>query len=64
MIEGNIVRPSAPIPPAPAPANKPPIPSTVPLPPSMRDLTFDLIDMFEEFPERFKMVSDTKQDMD
>ncbi len=62
VLETEFVKPTAKVPTP--PPGKPPIPSTVPLPPQMRELTFDLVDMFDEFPERFKMVSDSRQDMD
>ncbi len=62
MLDESFVRPRGVRPPR--PQGKPPIPSTVPLPPTMRELSYDLIDMFEEYPERFKLVSDTRPDMD
>jgi len=62
ILENEFVRPNAPVPPQ--PAGKPPIPSTVALPPAMRELTFDLVDMLDEYPERFKQVSNARQDMD
>src|SRR5512139_3390619 len=55
VLENEFVRPTSAIPPR--PAGKPPIPPTVALPPAMRELTFDLVDMLDEFPERFKQVS-------
>ena len=62
ILENEFARPNAPVPPQ--PAGKPPIPATVPLPPSMRELTYDIVDMLDEFPERFKQVSNARQDMD
>ncbi len=48
----------------PARPQRPPIPSGAPLPPSFRALPYSLIDMFEEFPERFSYISETRPDMD
>jgi hypothetical protein len=62
VLENEFVRRGAPIPPL--PEGRPPIPPTVPLPPAMRELTYDLVDMLDEFPERFKQVSNARQDMD
>ncbi len=62
VLEDEFVRPVAAIPTR--PLGKPPIPATVPLPPPMRELTFDLVDMLDEFPERFRQISNARQDMD
>jgi hypothetical protein len=62
ILENEFVRPTGAMPPK--PVGRPPMPQTVPLPPPMRELTFDLVDMLEEFPERFKQVSMTRKDMD
>lgn len=62
VLENEFTRPKAPIPTR--PTVRPPIPATVPLPPQMRELSYDLIDMLDEFPERFRHVSNTRQDMD
>jgi hypothetical protein len=62
VVENEFQRPNAVMPSR--PAGRPPMPATVPLPPAMRELTYDLVDMLEEFPERFKLVSNTRQDMD
>lgn len=42
----------------------PKIPSGAPLPPMFRNLPYSMIDMFEEFPERFSFISETRPDMD
>jgi hypothetical protein len=40
------------------------IPSNAPLAPMMRGLPQQIIDMFEEYPERLMYVSETRSDMD
>jgi hypothetical protein len=51
------------VPPPPRP-QRPNIPTGAPLPPMFRALPYSLIDMFEEFPERFSYISETRPDMD
>ena len=43
---------------------KPRIPANVPFAPLLRELPHQIIDMFEEFPERLIYVSETRPDMD
>lgn len=43
---------------------RPKIPSRMPLAPLLRELPFQIIDMFEEFPEKLMYVSETRPDMD
>ncbi len=43
---------------------RPKIPSQMPLAPMLRNLPYQIIDMFEEFPERFMFVSETRSDME
>lgn len=43
---------------------RPRIPATMPLAPLMRELPHQIIDMFEEYPERLIYVSETRPDMD
>jgi hypothetical protein len=42
----------------------PRIPASMPLAPMLRQLPHQIIDLFEEFPERLIYVSETRQDMD
>lgn len=44
--------------------SRPKVPPTMPLSPLMRELPFQIIDMFEEFPERLMYISETRPDMD
>lgn len=44
--------------------SRPRIPSSVPLVPMLRALPYSLIDLFEEYPERFTYISETRPDMD
>ncbi len=43
---------------------KPRLPTNMPLAPLMRNLPHNIIDMFEEYPERLIYVSETRPDMD
>lgn len=49
--------------PPPRPA-RPRLPASMPLPPMMRQLPHQIIDMFEEYPERLIFVSETRPDME
>jgi hypothetical protein len=49
--------------PPPQPA-RPKIPANVPLPPMFSSLPHQIIDMFEEFPEKLVYISETRPDMD
>ena len=42
----------------------PRIPGSMPLAPMLRDLPYSLVDIFQEEPERFRYISDTRPDMD
>jgi hypothetical protein len=48
----------------PAPPERPQLPSNVPLAPLFPALPHQIIDMFEEFPEKLLYVSETRPDMD
>ncbi|MBK9051363.1 MAG: hypothetical protein IPL78_10740 [Chloroflexi bacterium] len=50
--------------PIPSRPQRPDIPSGAPLPPMFRALPYSIIDMFEEFPDRFSYISETRPDMD
>ena len=43
---------------------RPILPANAPLAPLLRILPYHIIDMFEEYPERFLFVSETRPDMD
>jgi hypothetical protein len=43
---------------------RPAIPANMPLAPLLRALPYQLIDMFEEYPERLLFVSETRPDME
>ncbi|MDX1613452.1 MAG: hypothetical protein R3300_04025 [Candidatus Promineifilaceae bacterium] len=43
---------------------RPRIPASMPLAPLMRELPHQLIDVFEEFPDRMMYVSETRPDME
>jgi hypothetical protein len=43
---------------------RPRIPATMPLAPLMRELPHQIIDVFEEFPDRLLYISETRPDMD
>jgi hypothetical protein len=43
---------------------RPRIPASMPLAPLMRELPHQIIDMFEEYPERLLFVSETRPDME
>ncbi len=43
---------------------RPQLPATMPLAPMMRQLPHQIIDVFEEFPDRLIYVSETRPDMD
>jgi len=43
---------------------RPRLPTSMPLAPLMRNLPHNIIDMFEEFPDRLNYVSETRPDMD
>jgi hypothetical protein len=49
--------------PPPAP-ERPRIPASMPLAPLMSELPHQIIDMFEEYPDRLIYVSETRPDMD
>jgi hypothetical protein len=54
-------------PPHHTPPPRPPrirIPANMPLAPIMRELPHQIIDMFEEFPERLNFISETRPDME
>jgi len=42
----------------------PRVPASFPLPPMMRELPHHIIDMFDEYPDRFKFVAETRPDLD
>jgi hypothetical protein len=44
--------------------SRPRFPPSMPLAPLLRALPYQLIDMFEEYPNRFLYVSETRPDMD
>jgi hypothetical protein len=44
--------------------DRPNLPSSAPLAPLLRELPFHIIDLFEEFPERFMYVAETRPDME
>jgi hypothetical protein len=48
----------------PPPPERVALPANVPLAPMMRELPHQIIDMFEEYPERLIYVSETRADMD
>lgn len=48
-------------PPRPSP---PRVPASVPLAPVFSELTFSTLDVFQEDPDRFRYVSETRPDMD
>ncbi|MCB8952649.1 MAG: hypothetical protein H6650_11595 [Ardenticatenales bacterium] len=50
-------------PPPPRPP-RPFIPANMPLAPLLRALPYQIIDMFEEYPERFLFISETRPDME
>ncbi len=50
-------------PPPPRPS-RPILPANIPLAPLLRALPYQIIDMFEEYPERFIFISETRPDMD
>lgn len=50
--------------PPPPPPPRPKLPSAVPLAPMFRSLPHQIIDMFEEYPEKLLYVSETRPDMD
>jgi hypothetical protein len=43
---------------------RPDIPTNVPLAPLLRELPYQIIDMFEAYPERLLYVSETRPDME
>lgn len=43
---------------------RPRLPTNMPLAPLMRNLPHNIIDVFEEYPERLTYVSETRPDMD
>lgn len=43
---------------------KPRIPASMPLAPMMRELPHQIVDMFEEYPERLIYISETRPDME
>lgn len=43
---------------------RPPMPANVPLAPMLPALPYSLVDLFEEYPERFIYISDTRPDME
>lgn len=48
----------------PAAPSRPRIPSRMPLAPLMRSLPYHIVDIFEEFPERFEYIDETRPDME
>lgn len=42
----------------------PQLPGHVPLAPLLRELPYQIIDLFEEFPEKFSYISETRADME
>jgi hypothetical protein len=48
----------------PAAPERPRLPATMPLAPLMRELPVQIIDVFEEFPDRLLYVSETRPDME
>lgn len=50
-------------PPPPRPP-RPILPANMPLAPLLRALPYQIIDVFEEYPERFIFISETRPDMD
>lgn len=50
-------------PPPPRP-ERPHVPGNVPLAPLMRELPHQIIDVFEEFPDRLLYIAETRPDMD
>lgn len=49
---------------APERPKRPKLPASMPLAPMMRQLPHQIIDMFEEYPERLMYVSETRPDME
>ncbi|MEM7113847.1 MAG: 4-fold beta flower protein [Chloroflexota bacterium] len=43
---------------------RPRIPASMPLVPMLRALPYSLVDLFEEYPERFTYISETRPDME
>ncbi len=43
---------------------RPILPANMPLAPLLRALPYQIIDVFEEYPERFIFISETRPDMD
>ena len=49
------------------PLERPPVPTIpahAPLAPLLRELPYQIVDLFEEFPERFSYISETRADME
>jgi hypothetical protein len=55
------IRPHLQPPPEP---ERPDIPANMPLAPMLRSLPYQIIDMFEEFPDRLTYISETRPDME
>ena len=49
---------------APPRPERPVIPATMPLAPLFRELPYQIIDMFDEYPDRLVYVSETRPDME
>lgn len=43
---------------------RPRLPATMPLAPLMRELPYQIIDLFEEFPKKLLYISETRPDME
>jgi len=48
----------------PPPPPRPKMPATMPFAPMMRQLPYQIIDLFEEYPEKLIYVSETRPDID
>lgn len=48
----------------PARPERPRLPAHVPLAPMLRSLPYQIVDLFEAFPQRFRYVSETRPDME
>jgi hypothetical protein len=55
------IRPRLQPPPQP---ERPKIPANMPLAPMLRSLPYQIIDMFEEYPDRLTYISETRPDME
>jgi hypothetical protein len=48
----------------PSPPERPVIPASMPLAPMLRSLPYQIIDMFEAYPDRLSYLSETRPDME